>query len=165
MGDGRYVPLEVDGAAVVDRALQHVARRFGSGGREEALFRVRQGDLEVYLYFRYALAKEAVRDIASIAGGVVRALLFLENRCEEFPGEPIRVGLVVRRKTAATQSLVEAVCEAVSRDAAYRIPGLRAFQGLLSVEMLDAEALHAGTGLAAMVNSLYEPPIEVWPES
>lgn len=165
MSDGRYIPLEADGAAVVDRALQYVARWIGSGGVAEALRRVLKGDLQAYLYFRYALAKEAVRDISSIAGGVDKAFLFLENRCEGFPGEPIRVGLVVVRRTAAMQSLVDAVCDAVSLEAAGRIPGLRAFDGLLSVETLDGEAIRARTGLAAMLGSLYEPPIEVWPES
>ncbi|MGI6632666.1 MAG: hypothetical protein ACOX5M_06395 [Bacillota bacterium] len=165
MSDGRYVPLAVDGSRVVDKALQYVARRLGLKDTGAALGKVREGDLEAYLYFRYALAKEAVRDISAIAGSVDRALLFLENRCEEFPGEPVRVGLIVDRKTAAMQSLAEAVSETVSREAAGRIPGLHAFDGLLSIEILDAEALKTGSGLAAMVSSLYEPPIEVWPEA
>jgi hypothetical protein len=164
VGEERHVPLSVDGAGLVDRALGYVARRLGTGDSGRALLKVRQGDLEAYLYFRYALAKETSRDIAAIAGGIEKALIFLENRCEEFPGEPVRLGLVVARKTAAMQSLVEAVCEAVSREAADRVPGLRAFGEFLSVELLDAEALRAGRGLAAMVSSIYEPPITVWPE-
>jgi hypothetical protein len=164
LGDGRHVPLSFDGAGVVDRAFGYVARRLGSGDSGRVEDQVRSGKLEAYLYFRYALAKEASRDIADVAGGVEKALIFLENRCEEFPGEPVRLGLVVARKTAAMQSLVEAVCEAVSREAADRIPGLRSFDRFLSVELIDAEALRAGTGLAAMINSIYEPPITVWPE-
>ncbi len=164
MSDGRHVPLSVDGASIVERALGYVARRLKIADPGTALERLRRGELGAYLYFRYALAKEASRDIAAIAGGVEKALIFLENRCEEFPGEPVRLGLVVARKTAAMQSLVEAVCEVVSREAADRIPGLRAFHGFLSAEILDAEALRAGTGLAAMVSSIYEPPITVYPE-
>lgn len=164
MSDGRHVPLSVDGAGIVERALGYVARRLGAQDPATALESLRRGELEAYLYFRYAVAKEASRDIAAIAGGVDKALIFLENRCEEFPGEPVRLGLVVARKTAAMQSLVEAVCEAVSREAADRIPGLRSFDRFLSVELIDAEALRAGTGLAAMINSIYEPPITVWPE-
>jgi len=164
VSDGRHVPLSVDGAGIVERALGHVARRLKIAGSDAVLERLQRGELEAYLYFRYAVAKEASRDIAAIAGGVERALIFLENRCEEFPGEPVRLGLVVTRKTAAMQSLVEAVCEAVSREAADRVPGLHAFHGFLSAEIIDAEALRTGAGLAAMVNSIYEPPITVYPE-
>ncbi len=164
MSDGRHVPLSVDGAGIVERALGYVARRLGAQDPATALESLRRGELEAYLYFRYAVAKEASRDIAAIAGGVDKALIFLENRCEEFPGEPVRLGLVVARKTAAMQSLVEAVCEVVSREAADRIPGLRAFHEFLSTELIDAEALRAGAGLAAMVDSIYEPPITVYPE-
>jgi len=164
VNDGRHVPLSTDGASIVERALGYVARRLKSPGPDAALERLRRGELEAYLYFRYALAKEASRDIAAIAGGVEKALIFLENRCEEFPGEPVRLGLIVERRTAAMQSLVEAVCEAVSREAKDRVPGLRSFDEFLKAEILDADAIRAGTGLAAMVHSIYEPPITVYPD-
>ena len=158
------LPAEINGTRIVDRAVGHVASKTGAGSLRDALAEVCGGNLEAYLYFRYALAKEAAREVASICDGVNSAFLFLENRCESFPGEPVLLGLVVSRKTAALQSLVDSVCEAVKREVARRIPALASFDSVLSVEIMDSESLSARAGVAALVNSIDEPPIQVWPQ-
>ena len=156
--------LEADGAGVVSRAVAKATLRLGPEDSGDAFAQMGACGLPIYLYFRYALAREAVREISSVAGGIRAAFIFLENRCQEFPGEPIRVGIVVSQRTAALVSLVEAVREAVSREVRAKIPGLGSYRSLLTFELLDDEATRKRIGLAAMIDSIYEPPIKIWPE-
>ena len=158
------VTMEVDGLRLIDRALQHAARMTGVVSPEQAAERIRGGDISAYLYFRYALAKEAVAKVASIHDGVSGAYLFLENRCDTFPGEPILVGVVVPVKTAALRSLIDAVSEAVQNEVGRRFPALRSYDSLIDWVILDESDLTKRTGVATLLSSVNEPPIQIWPQ-
>lgn len=158
------VPSEIDGARIVERAFGHVAAKIGAGSLADAARKVCEGDQDAYLYFRYGLAKETVFEVASICEGINAGLLFLENRCESFPGEPIMLGLLVARRTAALQSLVDSIGEAVKRVAAAKIPALASFETLLSTQLIDDEMIAKRAGVAALINSVNDPPIQVWPQ-
>lgn len=157
-------PAQVDGALVVDRALDYTSRKAGVQSRGDALAKIADGDLATYLYFRYGLAKEAACQAADMCDGIESGLLFLENRCESVPGEPVLVGLVTPRKTAALQALVESISEAVKREVGKRVPVLAGFESVLSLEVIDSQEVTARKGLGAMVSSINEPPIQVWPQ-
>lgn len=159
------VPSGIDGARLVDRAFRHVAAKIGASSPSEAASKVREGDLDAYLYFRYGIAREAAAEIASICDGVNAGLLFLENRCESFPGEPVLLGLLVVRKTAALRSLVDAIGEAVRHEVAARVPALASFDTVLATEIIDDEQVMKRSGVAALMNSVNDPPIQVWPQS
>jgi hypothetical protein len=155
---------EVDGVSIVKAALDYAGKKSGARSAGEVVASIRQGDLETYLYFRYGLAKEAARQIAETCGCIDAALVFLENRCEGFPGDPVLMGLLVQRKTAALEALVDLVCEAVKREAASIVPALASFDAVLTVEILDPEQVSHRRGLGALVGSISEPPIQVWPQ-
>lgn len=156
-------PAEIDGVRVVDKALLHAAAKIGAASPEEAVARVSGGDLETYLYFRYGLAREAAAEVASVCEGISAGWLFLENRCDSFPGEPVILGLRVSRKTAALASLVDVVGEAVKREVGARIPALGSFESVLTTEIIDDEQVARRSGIAVLMNSVNEPPIRVWP--
>jgi len=155
---------EVDGVSIVKAALDYAGKKSGARSAGEVVASINQGDLETYLYFRYGLAKEAARQIAETSGCVDAALVFLENRCESIPGDPVLMGLLVPRKSAALEALVEVVCEAVKREAANSVPALAGFDAVLTVEILDPEQVSHRRGLGALVGSISEPPIQVWPQ-
>lgn len=155
---------EIDGVLVVDKALDFAAKKVGAQSRGDALVRIKGGDLEAYLYFRYGLAKESVNQAAQICDGIESGMVFLENRCESIPGEPVLVGLLASRKTAALQALVESISEAVKREVAKRIPALAGFDSVLLVEIIDPQEVSMRKGLGALVGSITEPPIQVWPQ-
>lgn len=154
---------EIDGMLIVDRALDYAVTKNHHSSPEAALASIGKGDVSSYLYFRYGLAAEAASQIARICDGIESAMMFLENRCEEFPGEPVLVGLIVERKTAALQSLAESICEAVNVETGKRIPALASFE-ILQIEVVDSQEVSLRKGLGALVQSINEPPIQVWPQ-
>jgi len=111
---------EIDGTLVVDRALEYAAKKTGGRGSSCALADIIAGSLDVYLYFRYGLAVESVRYVASVCEEIKSGYVFLENRCDDIPGEPVLIGVVVERKTAALTALIDSICESVSREAGRR---------------------------------------------
>ncbi len=155
---------EVDGARVVEKALEYAAKKIGRYSSCCAIAGIAEGNLDAYLYFRYGLAKESIAQAASICDGLEEAHLFLENRCENIPGEPVLVGVIASRKTAALAALLDSICEAVNREVVERIPALRDFKSVLAVEVLDPQEVISRKGLGALMGSVIEPPIQIWPQ-
>jgi hypothetical protein len=155
---------EIDGASIVESALCHAAKKTGIGSVSDTVASVSRGEVETYLHFRYGLAKEAARQLARMCDGIDAALVFLENRCESYPGDPVLMGLLVSRKTAALEALVESISEAVRSEVAKRLPAMAEFEAVLVIEMIDVEEASKRRGLAALLGSLSEPPIQVWPQ-
>lgn len=155
---------EIDGIQIVESALDYAAKMVGIRSGCDTAASIARGDLETYLYFRYGLAKESACQVARICDGIDAALVFLENRCETIPGEPVLMGLLVSRKTAALQALVDSICEAVKCEVAKRIPALAGFDAVLLTEIMDPQEVSMRKGLGALVGSISEPPIQVWPQ-
>ncbi len=154
---------EIDGVSIVLDALDYAAKKAGMKSSADAVASFADGDIETYLNFRYSLAKEAARQIAETCDDIEAALVFLENRCESFPGDPVLMGLLVSRKTAALQALVDSVGEAVRQEVAERVPALAGFETVLIIELIDKSEVSTHRGLGALVGSTSEAPTRVWP--
>ena len=155
---------EVDGVLVVEKALDFASKKVGLRSGCDALASIGNGNLETYLYFRYGLAKESVNQAVQMCDGIESGMVFLENRCESIPGEPVLVGLLASRKTAALQALVESISEAVKREVVKRVPALASFETVLLVEVIDSQEVSMRKGLGSLIGSISEPPIQVWPQ-
>jgi hypothetical protein len=160
---GSHEPEELHGEDIVREAVAYATRKMGWETTEDTVAAVRRGDLQTYSYFRYALAREFSRVLGRLNNTIRESYLFFENECISFPGEPIQLGLIVTRKTAALQSLVD-ILGAATLDAVRVCLGCAdGFTVFFHTELLDAEAVAAKTGLAAIIGSLYQPPLRVWP--
>jgi len=162
--EGARVLERIDGNPMVDRAAEYAATKAQLASVDRAFAEINSGNLEVYLYFRYALAKEIVQVLTALNDDIREVFLLFENRCEAIPGTPLHVGVVTNRKTAALESLVESLAEAILVAIKARLLPLEGVQHLIVVELFDHSDAQSRVGAAAALGSLHEPPLRLWPQ-
>ncbi|MEW6242952.1 MAG: hypothetical protein AB1497_01515 [Bacillota bacterium] len=163
MSEMSRVLERIDASSMVNRAAEYAATKAELGVPNRTFTEIDSGNVEAYLYFRYALAKESVQVLIALNDTVKEAFLFFENRCEAIPGTPLHLGVMVTRKTAALESLADSLAEAILVSAKARLAALEGLQHLVVIDLLDQSDVQSKVGVAAALGSLYEPPIRLWP--
>ncbi|MEW6522241.1 MAG: hypothetical protein AB1445_01500 [Bacillota bacterium] len=152
----------LDGVRLVHAALDHAAAKLNLS-RAQASARINQKDVEASLYFRYALAKECALLLGHMDHNVKGGFLALENRWDGLTSEPVCLGLVVTRKTAALSALADSVTDAATSAIQQLLPAYSQVKSVLHIEIVDDQDVSKKAGLAALIGSLHEPPLWVWP--
>lgn len=158
------MPEVLDGVGAVKRAAEYVSTKMGLGSPDEALALIDRGDRSVYQHFRYALARESGSILASFDKVVERAFIYPDDECEDFPAEPICLGLLVTQKTPALEALAESLSSAILAAVTKQLKVFEAFKHLLHIELLDSQDISRRAGMAAALGSIYNPPVRVWPQ-
>lgn len=157
---------------MMEEALEFCADKAGLDGKEQAVNALRSGDCCACEYMRYAMAQR----LAAYLGSVDETIKTVYTYEPEYatmtdgaiPGRPnltpgFSLVVKVSRKSAALSSLVASVNSALAE--ACRKLGCPAANALcyeLDVGVADDDDVRRRVGYAALINSLYVRPIEVW---
>jgi hypothetical protein len=156
----------VQGALV--QALDYCAQRLSLSSPQEALERARQGDRRALDYCHYRLAQHVAEALGALDDNVQSVSLY---NVEATPDDlalgdnpeslPIHMLAWVDRKTSALHSLVAALDRALVKDYAEMV-GPRRLRHVLDVQLIDDADVQSRRGIAALLCSLYNRPIQLW---
>lgn len=158
--------------SMMEEALEFCAGKVGLEGKEQAAKALQEGDCCACEYVRYAMAQRLAAYLGSVDDTIKTVYTYepdyatmvdgaIPNRPNLTPG--FNLVVKVSRKSAALSSLVASVNSALSE--ACRKLGCPAANALcyeLDVGVADEEDVRKRVGYAALINSLYVRPIEVW---
>lgn len=155
---------ELDGSILVDRASEYVKGKMQVDSASKVFSLIDKGNLDAYLYLRYALAKEAAEVLGKVAkDGMREVYLLFENQCEAIPGDPMCLCVRVDKKTAALESLIQSLSEIVVAALRKRVPSFQGLEFIFHIELVDDSDVARQVGLAGALRSLHQPPLCVWP--
>jgi hypothetical protein len=148
-------------------ALEFCAGRMGLSGPEAALGLLKAGDSRGRAYFEYDLGKQIAEYISALDAEVQSAYLYEDEATPDDSafGEPgpmmVHMILWVKRKTQALSSVVEGMEQALGRRWADLI-GVSGPVHLLDAQIVDDNEVRAGTGIAALLKGIHQPPLPIW---
>jgi hypothetical protein len=150
------------------RALDYSAQKLNLPGPEAILQLVRQGDSRALEYCHYRLAQQVGEALGALDANVQSVSLYNieatpEDRAfgENPESLPIHLLVCVDRKTSALSSLVAALDRALVKDYAEMI-GPRRLGHVLDVQVIDNADVASRRGIAALLYSLHNRPIQLW---
>jgi hypothetical protein len=150
------------------RALDSCAHSLNLPGPQASLEKVRQGDGRALEYCHYRLAHEVAAALGALDDHVQSVSLYEfeatpEDRAfgENPESLPIHLLVWVSRKTSALSALVAALDRALGKDYAEMI-GPRRLGHVLDVQVIDNGDVENRRGIAALLSSLYNRPIQLW---
>jgi len=150
------------------RALDYSAHKLNLESPEAGLERLRQGDRRAQEYCHYRLAQQVAEALGTLDDNVRSVSLYEfeatpEDRAfgERLEALPIHLIVWVSRKTSALTSLVSALDRALVKDYA-ELVGPRRLGHVLDVQVIDNSDVESRRGIAALLYSLYNRPIQLW---
>jgi hypothetical protein len=150
------------------RALDYSARKLNLASPEASLEKVRQGDRGALEYCYYRLAQQVGAALGALDDNVQSVSLYNieatpEDRAfgENPESLPIHLLVCVDRKTSVLSSLVAALDRALVKDYAEMI-GPRRLGHVLHVQVIDNSDVESRRGIAALLYSLHNRPIQLW---
>jgi hypothetical protein len=157
---------------MMEEALEFCADKAGLGGKEQAMKALRSGDCCACEYMRYAMAQRLAAYLGSVDDTIKTVYTYEPEYATTvdgaIPGRPnltpgFNLVVKVSRKSAALSSLVSSVNSALS-DACRSLgcPAANALCYEFDVGVADEEDVQKRVGYAALIDSLYVRPIEVW---
>ena len=156
----------VQGALV--KALDYCAQKLNVSSPQESLERARQGDTKALEYCHYQLALHVAEALGALDDHVRSVSLYAfeatpEDRVfgEHSESLPIHLLVWVDRKTSALSALVAALDRALVKDYAEMV-GPRRLGHVLDVQVIDDHDVESRRGMAALLYSLYNRPIQLW---
>jgi hypothetical protein len=171
--DVRTAPLRApDSASSAEMALEHALRycaeKLGVGVNQGVKESVRRGEPTCRSYFDFALARE-IADYLGAFDEDVRAAYIFEYEatpedicfCEENGDPMVHLIVQVRRRTAALQSMLQALESALIRSYASLLDATETTH-LLDVQIVDEEDISRRRGYGALLSSLHHRPLQVW---
>lgn len=175
MGDVTAVtpPLHLPDAAsatqgALVKALDCCAHKLHLSSPQESLERARQGDRKALEYCHYQLALHVAEALGALDDHVRSVWLYEfeatpEDRAfgESPESLPIHMLVRVERKTSALSALVAALDRALVKDYAEMV-GPRRLGHVLDVQVIDSDDVESRRGIAALLYSLYNRPIQLW---
>jgi hypothetical protein len=157
---------------MMEEALEFCASKAGLEGKEGAAKALRGGDCCACGYMRHAMAQRLAAYLGSVDDTIKTVYTYEPEYATmgdgAIPGRPnLSPGfnLVVRvsRKSAALSSLVDSVNSALSETCRkLGCPAANALCYELDVGVADDDDVRKRVGYAALINSLYVRPIEIW---
>lgn len=152
----------------VTGALDYCADRLGLPSPQVALERIRQGNSRAVDYCHYSLAQQAAEALGALDDNIQAVFLYdleatPEDRALGDSPEYLPIHLLVRagRKTSALSSLITALDRALVKDYAQMI-GPRRLRHVLDVQVIDSSDLESRRGIATLLYSLHNRPIQLW---
>jgi hypothetical protein len=163
-----------DAAATADRAvgnaLDYCARQMGLMGPQAAVNELQQGNPSAHEYFEYALARQVAEYLGSLDEQVQSVYLFNNEATPEDAAFAVHDALPLLhllvctgRKTEAFSALVASLDRTLMANYRGRIAARPSGRpGLLDVQAVDDKDVANKSGFAALLHSLYRPPLKVW---
>ena len=156
----------VQGALV--NALDYCAQKLNLSGPQKSLERARQGDTKALEYCHYQLALHVAEALGALDAHIRSVSLYEfeatpEDRIfgENSESLPIHLLVWVDRKTSALSALVAALDRALVKDYAEMV-GPRRLGHVLDVQVIDDNDVESRRGIAALLYSMYNRPIQLW---
>jgi hypothetical protein len=156
----------VQGALV--QALDYCARKLNLSTPQESLARIRGGDRGALSYCHYQLAQQVAEALGALDDNVRSVSMYEfeatpEDRALGENSESLPIHLLVRvdRKTSALSVLVAALDRALVKDYAEMV-GPRRLGHVLDVQVVDSDDVESRRGIAALVYSLHNRPLQLW---
>ncbi len=150
------------------RALDYCAQKLNLPNPQASLERVRQGDRQALEYCHYRLAQQVAEALGALDENVrsVSIYEFEATADDRAFGEkpevlPIHLLVWVDRKTSALSSLVAGLDRALVKDYTELI-GRRRLGHVLDVQVVDNSDVESRRGVAALLYSVYNRPIQIW---
>ncbi|MFA5078940.1 MAG: hypothetical protein WC541_05585 [Dehalococcoidia bacterium] len=155
--------------SIVNKALKTSTEKMGLRDIKALIQCIKTGDPVACSYCHYNIAKELGEVLGGLDSDVkaVYAYDFDDNltdiNCAEkaSPFSPIHMIIWAGRKTKALSALVESIDRALVQHQR-RLLDLSSLEHILDIQFIDDEDVRARTGYAALLKSIYQPPIEVW---
>lgn len=158
-------------AEMVEAALLHCGSKMGITDREQVAAALRLENREAHDYFRHALAGQVAEYLSELDDSVVGVYAYSFGDAEE-EGEDrscsvtasINLILHVRRKTAALSSVLVSLDQALLDIYKETVaPYAQRMSSLLDVQMADDGEVEAGIGFGAVLKSIHNRPLRLWP--
>ena len=150
------------------KALDYCARKLNLSSPQESLERVRQGDTKALEYLHYQLALHVAETLGALDDHVRSVSVYEfeatpEDRAfgENPESLPIHLLVWVDRKTSALSALAAALDRALVKDYADMV-GQRRLRHVLDVQVIDDGDVGSRRGIAALLYSMYNRPIQLW---
>jgi hypothetical protein len=158
--------------SVLNKALKASAKKMALHDIKALIACIKEGDPVACSYCHYNIAKELGEVLGRIDNNIraVYAYDYADNlsgeNCSDhaLPFSLIHMIIWAGRKTKALKALIEAIDRALVQQHR-RLFGLIDLEHVLDIQVIDDEDVKARTGYAALLKSIYQPPIEVWRSS
>ena len=155
--------------SVVTKAVKSCAKRMGFDDTKDLIARMKEGDPEACDYYNYNVAKQLGEVLGSLDKKIraVYAYDYDDATPEDVcfgsapPVSLVRIIIWAERKTKAVDALVAALDRAMAQHYSH-ILGLHDLEHVLDVQVIDDEDVRTHTGYGALLQSVYQPPIQVW---
>jgi len=155
--------------SVVTKALKTSANKMGLGDVKALIARMKEGNSVAFNYYNYNIAKE-LGEVLGFWDKNIRAVYAHdydaatpEEACFEnaSPFSLVHMIIWAEHKTKALNALVEAIDRAMVRHHRHMLGRIK-LEHVLDVQVIDDEDVRNRTGYAALLKSIYQPPIQVW---
>lgn len=155
--------------SVVVKALKTSANKIELGDVKALISRMKGGDPLVFNYYNYNIAKQLAEVLGSWDKDI-RAVYAHnyegatpEEACFEDASAFSLVHMIIwaERKTKALDALIETIDRAMVQHHRHML-GLNKLEYVLDAQVIDDEDVGSRTGYAALLKSIYQPPIQVW---
>ena len=155
--------------SVVAKALKTSANKIGLGDVKALISRMKGGDPLAFNYYNYNIAKQLAEVLGSWDKDI-RAVYAHdyegatpEEICFEDASAFSLVHMIIwaERKTKALDALIETIDRVMVQHHRH-ILSLNKLEHVLDAQVIDDEDVRKRTGYAALLKSIYQPPIHVW---
>ena len=155
--------------SVVTKALKTSANKMGLGNVKALIALMKEGDSVAFNYYNYNIAKQLGEVLGSWDKNI-RAVYAHdyddatpEEACFEnaSPFSLVHMIIWAEHKTKALDALVETIDRAMVQHHRHML-GLNKLEYVLDAQVIDDEDVGSRTGYAALLKSIYQPPIQVW---
>ncbi len=154
---------------IVSEALNASAGKMGLDNTEALISCIRQGDCTALSYYNHDIARQLAdllgslsKDIRAIYAHDYEGATPEEGSFEDTPPIPcVHMIIWAQRKTKALDALVETMDRAMVQHHRHML-GLTALERVLDARVVDDQDVRTRTGYAALLKSVYQPPIQIW---
>ena len=155
--------------SVVTKALKNSANKMGLGNTKAIIARLQESDSVAFSYCNHSIAKQ-LGAVLGLLDKNIKAVYICDYDdatpedvcfCEAPPVSLVHLIIWVECKTKAVDALVAAMDHAMVQHYSHML-GLHDLQHVLDVQVIDNEDVRSRTGFGALLQSVYQPPIQVW---
>jgi hypothetical protein len=162
-----YPDVSNAASSALAHALEFCAGKMSLSNTDAALSLLKAGDSRARAYFEYFLGKQLAEYISALDPEVQAVYLYEDEATAEdnaFGGPaPIMVHMILwaKRKTKALFSVLESMEVALGQRYADLIGAAQPVH-LLDAQTVDDNEVRAGTGIAALLKGIHQPPLPIW---
>ena len=155
--------------SVVTKALKTSANKMGLGDVKALIARMKEADSVAFNYYNYNIANE-LGEVLGFWDKNIRAVYAHdydaatpEEACFEnaSPFSLVHMIIWAEPKTKALNALVEVIDHAMVQRHRHMLGRIK-LEHVLDVQVVDDEDVRNRTGYGALLQSIYQPPIQVW---